>query len=61
MKLTAVAIIAPITIHKILINHSLKAVLTFNSSVENINHIYNGALSAVEAVHKIVLMSVKEN
>lgn len=30
----------------------------YDSSVENINHIYNGALSAAEAVHKIVLMSV---
>ena len=31
----------------------------YNSSVENINHIYNGALSTASAAHKIVLMSVK--
>ena len=30
----------------------------YDSSVENINHIYNGVLSVEEAVHKIVLMSV---
>ena len=30
----------------------------YDSSVENINHIYNGALSVEEAVHKIVLMSI---
>ena len=30
----------------------------YDSSVENINYIYNGALSVEEAVHKIVLMSV---
>ena len=33
----------------------------YNSSIENINHIYNGALSTASTVHKIVLMSVKEN
>ena len=33
----------------------------YNSSVENINHIYNGALSTASTEHKIVLMSVKEN
>ena len=33
----------------------------YNSSVENINHIYNGALSIDDTAHKIVLMSVKEN
>ena len=31
----------------------------YNSSVENINHIYNSALSTASAAHKIVLMSVK--
>lgn len=30
----------------------------YDSSVENINYMYNGALSVVEAAHKIVLMSV---
>ena len=33
----------------------------YDSSVENINHIYNGALSTASTEHKIVLMSVKEN
>ena len=30
----------------------------YDSSVENINHIYNGALSTDDTAHKIVLMSV---
>ena len=33
----------------------------YDSSVENINQIYNGALSTASTEHKIVLMSVKEN